>query len=230
MSDELEELARKGRAAESDFDDRAVARGKAQEAYRRYLTDRLVAHTFRHVHGNKALPLLAVAVTIGALVVAVTIFDADMYSIVGLVLAGLGGTYLMYRYVERRAMGLGGAWLEGLPFEFDHEAYLGGLAESRMNTRVRLDVVFSESQETADRDTFADACAGAVTLEKREWSGHKLTLESAQISSYFPAREDRESYYSNALVHEWFVTLVDKALRPIHGRQTIGRIRVRFEK
>ena len=97
-----------------------------------------------------------------------------------------------------------------------------------MNTTVELSVTFAERPGKDERETIVDACRGAVEVAGPTWKKRTLMIESPQLASYFPARGQAESYYSNALAHRWFRDLIDVAISVVHKRYPISRIRVRL--
>ena len=225
MGEDLEALAEKGRDTGAARDAHEQARQDTQADYRRYLTERLVVRTFSRVHGSHALLAIVVAAVVAAAMFAL-ISDTGSPGYVLLILAalGAGGGYVAHRFAEKRAVDAGIRWVESLPFGFAADAYLDGLSKQRMNTTVRVELVFSETVADGDRQLFSDACAGAVEVNERSWRSGRLILNSGELSTYFPSRGDSDSYYSNELVHRWVTQLVDRAVRTIHTRQPLTRV------
>lgn len=223
MSDELERLANKGRTKQEPSHDN-------EAAYREYIAERLVADALSWGHWGRYAPGAVVALCVAGTGVGALLFDgAVLGTLVPVaIFAAIGLGYLAWRLGEQRAIADAKQWLE-MPWRFSAEAYLKGLAGSRMNTVLSVKIRFEQAPNVADESTYADACKGAVELESCSWKGGKLHVRSGQIPSYFRSRDSDEGNYSNKLVHAWVRTLLDKAVRAMHGRAPVKEVHVKFE-
>lgn len=226
MSDDLEALAAKGRARETERGD-ASGDDAEQPDYRRYYGDQTIRHTFRAVHRTGQIPLAVAAVLIGAAIAAGVIAKlAPVGYVMGGGAVALLALAVVWIVLGKRAETAGHDWIRALPFRFNADDYLEALAGMRMNSAVELSVTFSDPPTDADRELYGSACAGAVDLESRSWKPHTLSLRSGKMSTYYPAQNGNESYFTNALVHAWVKALIDRVLRPLHDRGLITSVRV----
>jgi hypothetical protein len=227
MSDDLEALAARGQQAPTD--PKPTGHKVDPIATRRYLAERSIADTFRQVHGSRVPAAVFVTATI---VLGIVLFATRLLPLpitFGVIVVGVVLSLVVNKKLEKRAIEAGIAWVEGVPFELNRQDYLQALSEQRMNTTVELQLTFRDFLSEPDRELFGNACAGAVEVASRTGKGNILTLRSHELSTYYPAQNGNDSYSTSALPHRWVVTVVDRAIRSIHQRQPLARVRVQLD-
>lgn len=231
MTDKLEELAQKGRASQQAAAKDTSRRAAREDDFRRYLSERLVIKTFSQAHATRWIvpAFFAVIVSVAGGCAMFLKNEAMVTALIALIVAGLGIGFILMRFTEGAAVRAGTKWIANLPFAFKSAEYLEALSKSRSTSTMTVRIKFSQPPAREDRETFADACAGAVEVAERGWKDDTLWVRTPGLATYFPARNDGEAYYSNAQLHKWFRTLVDSVLRPMHARAPIARVKIKVE-
>ncbi|MCO4747946.1 MAG: hypothetical protein KC912_24350 [Proteobacteria bacterium] len=230
MSDSLEQLAAKGAKDQASRDAAQQASRAAEQRAQQALDDRVVRRSLATSKGGMGLWLLGIAPVV-ALGMAIPAVLEGVAAAVALIVLGVTFAAVLFaaiKLTERRAVGRAMHWLSHLPFPFDIDAYLAGLANTGMQRRIALRVVFAEIPSEADRALFADAVAGAAAMERPKWKGAALTVASETLQTYVPSSGDRDSYYTNGPMHLWVVAVIDTAVRSMQARQLIERVEVQF--
>lgn len=231
MTDKLEELAKKGRAADKAADEVDSRGSDLNDDFRRYLSERLVIKTFSQVHASRWIVPTFFGVIIAVAGTAAMFLSSEQMTMVFMSIIGVGlvGGFILMRLAEGTAVRAGTKWIAALPFTFQSARYLEALSKSRSTSTMTVRIKFKEPPSRDDRETFGHACAGAVEVAERGWKDDVLWVRTAGLATYFSGGNNRESYYSNAQLHLWFRTLVDDVLRPVHARAPIARVKVKVE-
>lgn len=231
MTDKLAELAKKGRAADKAADEVDTRGSDLNDDFRRYLSERLVIKTFSQVHASRWIVPAFIAVVVAAAGASAMFLESEQMTMAFMSIIGVGlvGGFLLMRLAEGTAVRAGTKWIAALPFTFQSARYLEALSTPRSKSTMTVRIKFEKPPSREDRETFGHACAGAVEVADRGWKDDTLWLRTTGLDTYFPARNDREGYHSNAQLHLWFRTLVDDALRPVHARAPIARVKVKVE-
>ncbi|MFK8000658.1 MAG: hypothetical protein AB8H86_13745 [Polyangiales bacterium] len=231
MADTLEELAKKGRESPKSAAKRETRREERNDDFRRYLSERLVIKTFTQAHATRWLvPAFILVVVSAAGACSVFLKSEQMVTaFISLIVVGIIGGFILMRMSESVAVRAGTKWVASLPFTFQSAAYLEALSKPRSTSTMTVRIRFERPPAREERAIFADACAGAVEVAERGWKDDTLWVRTPGLATYFPARNDGEAYYSNAQLHKWFRSLVESALKPMHARAPISRVKVKVE-
>jgi hypothetical protein len=224
MSDDLEELARRGREATARQDQAANEAAREQR-------DAADANREERLHAafgtsNRAI-LFAGPLFLGGIAGAVSLFGKGSYVLGGLVLvAGLVVGFVVFALAKASATERVNRWLKGMPFAFDHQQYLDGLGRAEMQAQVQVCVTFRAPLPPEQHATVEAALVGAAGSGGAKCSGDQVRVFSPQMSGYRLGREDTASRYNKAPHHAWFKRLVDRGLLVVHERHPIESIDV----
>jgi hypothetical protein len=228
MGSNLEELARKGRQLSAD--QQAAAKRKRQRRAR--IADRQTRRRLDRALGasNKiGLIMLAVMVpgilggVIGisvvgpptGIVIAGGFFVAEMVAV--LVISFVLPERIRNRELDR---------LEALPFEFDVDRYLGQLNAEHMSAVAEVTAELASDPPDGVRETLSNAVVGAAGGGKAKFHGHKLSITSPKIDTWFRGSGDSSSYHSNHKVHLWFHACTD-GLLAVHTEYPVERVDIK---
>ncbi len=238
MSNDLEELARRGREDKAAREEDGRARDASDAAREARVFDR---EQRRLLDVSLGYPTMVTNVSWGAAMlsaIALVFLYIDELSglmanslplaVVGLLVV-VGsfwvGVALGYRLRRKGQI----RWMARLPFRFDHEAYVETLSHGRTSSSVRVSVRFASGIERGDKELILDAIHGAVEVEHAKWKSSALEIVSRPMSTYVIARGDTPSHYINALPHKWFRLLVEDGLLTIHGRFPLTKVSCEVE-
>ena len=119
------------------------------------------------------------------------------------------------------------AWLAGLPFGFDREAYLRELRVERDACAPTATVTFDAALDPKTRDGLLHAACGAMGGQTgAEWKGEtQLVVTGAPLVTRL--RRSRNFYvYSNRPAHRWLHRFVERFLVHAHALHPVRRLSV----
>ena len=217
MSNELDELAERGRAT------RQAREGERRAARRRSkLTSEMLTSLRPPYVGLlvglwclvSATPIVVFALGSGARPVQV----GALYLGASFLLASIGTIVILFGTVRREL-----AWLRAIPYRFDPDAYLSLLGRYGNRARLVVRVGFASPLPEHVRQTVADAVIGATGAERASFDGDQLVVVSPEAQVYFSPNDD-ERYYSNRALHRFFRRLVNDALEVVHRSHPVEAV------
>jgi hypothetical protein len=229
MSDDLEQLAARGREARE-------ARGQKKQRGKpagNAGIGKLARNSLRTGRMGIWLVIITAVVMAPAAVVMFTTGDAILLILT--MVAGIVAALAATRWLIQRSAKLELAWLRGLPYGVDEGRYLEVLdREYHRKAMVTVRIGFAEPVPGDAQRTVADAVVGACDASSAQFDrdGDTLIARSKPLQTQFTRRSSEggtNSYVSNRLLHQWFRALVDQAVGAAHGSYRVTSITVSAE-
>jgi hypothetical protein len=220
--DELDELARKGRAIEPprEREPRAAKRTAAED----HAGMALAAYHWKET-GAVKLPLLVVPVIASVALLPLDYLPFTLFPGLGV---GFFAMWLVGDRLERWAEDKERAWLVAQPVALDLYGYLAFLGRKYdFSHVVTARVAFEHAPDDAgERARCADATRGAMAGRANpSWDDDLLVIESPLIDTRFTGARG-PSYKSNAELHRWVRALIEHALLPIARAHPLARLTI----
>ena len=227
MTHKLDELAAKGQAKKHSRSTHKPKRRrrKKRKSSRRKLSEVLSLTLRRKSYVGWVLALTFTPMGIGAAVYFVHPPDKVLISTYfGLAIITVGAVIWFMRASANAEL----RWLGSVGFGLDVDDYLDALDRRQHRGSLVVQVTFAFRVPDEGRSTVSDAAIGASDAKSAQFQGDELVVESQSVKTYFPSTpgSDGVSYYSNAELHQWFRSFVEKGLRTIHETFPIERIAV----
>ena len=218
MSDDLEDLARRGRGTR---DKRDLAARKAEKRNQKPRRNHLLLRSARPAW---LMILFFVLFTGGGSALLLSL-EHNVWLQLAALLAGVALIMGVLRVVDDLSYRLLVGWLTTLPFEIDAQQYervLGTGHGSRTTVTVRIS--FERAPAEPTKQTISDAVLGSSSKSEVTFDGDLLVVKSHSLKT--SSRTESGSKSNNSGIHQWFKKLASRALVVVHRSHPIARVEV----